>query len=223
MGEMHEPFDFKACANILKSTGRSVGNLHQLRDEIQRASGSSIFHHTYQYFLKGRMLEYTNDFAEWTGEALGDRALAEELSNIDPYDFTDIEGLRNELFRVISSHMEKHPEPREPMPGNEFYFNETVTLIYPVGIRASNLAELYSAIKYVDAGSIYYHFYEARRRGGGPADDFSTWIEKALAKTELAGRIRAIDPLMYTVEQVRTTLSRIIEYEVRRDIEVPPQ
>jgi hypothetical protein len=223
MDKIQGAFGFRACANILKSTGKRAKDQHELRDGIEKASDSCIFHHTYQYFLKGRMLEYTNDFAEWTGESLGDRALAEEFSNIDPYDFTNIEGLRNELLKVINNHLDKHPEPKEPMPGDEFYFNETVTLIFPVGIWARNLAEFSAAIKYVDAGSIYYHFYEARRRLGGLTDDFSQWLEEALSKKELAEKIRGIDPLMYTVEQVRMALSRVIEDEVRRDMEELPQ
>jgi hypothetical protein len=223
MASIDGPFGFKACANILKSTGKSAKNQHELRDEIQRASASCIYYHMFQYFLKGRMLEYTNDFAEWTGASLGDRALAEELSNIDPYDFTDLEDLRNELLKVLTSHLERHPEPKEPMPGNEFYFNETITLVFPIGVWARNLAEFSSAIRYVDAGSIYYHFYEARRRLGGSADDFSLWIEEFLLKKELAEKIRGIDPLMYSVEQVRTALSRTLEEEVRRDMEELPQ
>jgi len=223
MDKKHGPFGFKAGANILKATGKSAKNQHELRDGIEGASDSCIFHHTYQYFLKGRMVEYTNDFAEWTGESLGDRALAEELSNIDPYDFMSINDLRNELVKVISNHIERHAEPKEPMPGNEFYFNETVTLIFPVRVWARNLAEFSAAIKYIDAGCIYYHFYEARRHFVGRTDDFSQWLEKTLSKKELAEKIRSIDPLMYTVEQVRSALSRIIEEEVQRDMEELPQ
>jgi len=82
-----KPFEFRQCVSILKATGRKAGTLREMRDVIAVVSDESIFHHTYQYFLKGHILEYANDFAHWTGESLEERALAERLSGIDPYDF----------------------------------------------------------------------------------------------------------------------------------------
>ncbi|MDI6890958.1 MAG: DUF5752 family protein [Thermodesulfovibrionales bacterium] len=220
MEKIIEPFEFRQCISILKSTGRKAKNLRQLRDVMAVASDECIFHHTYQYFLKGHTLEYTNDFAHWAGESLEERALSEHLSNIDPYDFKDINDLRNELLDVIDDHLERFPEPREAMPGDEFYFNETVTLIFPVGIRAKNLAEFLMAIKYIDAGSIYYHFYEARIRLGSGIDDFSRWIEDAFGKKELVEKIRTIDPFMHNLEGIKEHIAEVVEEEVRRDMEV---
>lgn len=214
------PFEFRQCISILKSTGRKAKNLRELRDEIAMVSDECIFHHTYQYFLKGHILEYTNDFAQWVGESLEERALAEYLSNMDPYDFKDIRDLRDKLSNVIDDYLKTFPEPREAIPGDEFYFNETVTLIFPMGIRAKNLAEFLTAIKYIDAGSIYYHFFEARIRLGGGIDDFSRWIEDALEKRELAEKIRAIDPFMHDMEGIRGHIATAVEEEVRKDMEV---
>ena len=101
MGEIVEPFEFKQCISILKSTGKRAKNLRELRDVIATVSNECIFHHTYHYFLKGHILEYTSDFAHWAGESLEERALAEQLSNIDPYDFKDISDLRKELLKAI--------------------------------------------------------------------------------------------------------------------------
>lgn len=215
-----EPFEFKQCVSIPKSIGKKAKNLHELRDIIAIISDECIFHHTYQYFLKGHILEYTNNFANWAGESLEERALSEHLSNIDPYEFKNINDLRNELLNVIDDYLKKFPEPREAMSGDEFYFNETVTLIFPVGIRAKNLAEFLTAIKYIDEGSIYYHFYEARIRLGGGIDDFSRWIEDYFGKKLLAERIRAIDPFMHNLEGIREHIAEAVEEEVRKDMEV---
>lgn len=220
MAEVKEPFEFKQCIIILKSMGKKAGGLRELRDIIATISNESIFHHTYQYFLKGRILEYSNDFAHWAGESLEERALSEQLSNIDPYAFKDINDLRNGLLNVIDDYLKQFPEPREAMPGDEFYFNETITLTFPVGIRVKNLAEFLIAIKYIDPSSIYYHFYEARVRLGGGMDDFSKWIEDALQKEELAGKIRAIDPFMHSIEGIREHIAKAVEEEVRNDMEV---
>ena len=220
MAEIAEPFEFRQCLSILKSTGKKAGNLQELKNFIAVISDECIFHHTYQYFIKGHILEYTNDFAHWAGESLEERALSESLSNIDPYDFTNITDLRNELIKVIDEYLALFPSPREAMSGDEFYFNETLTLIFPVGLRASNLAEFMTAMKFIDSVSIYYHFYEARIRLGKGTDDFSRWIEDSLGKKELAGRVRAIDLFMHTIKEIREHIVSAVEEEVRKDMEV---
>ncbi|MBE0425740.1 MAG: hypothetical protein IBX72_03730 [Nitrospirae bacterium] len=220
MAEIIEPFEFKQCTSIIKSTGKKAKDLPELTDIIAVISDECIFHHTYQYFLKGHILEYTNDFAQWAGESLEESALAEHLSNIDPYEFRNINDLREKIIAVIDEYLKIFPEPRKAIPGEEFYFNETVTLIFPVGIRVKNLAEFLTAIKFVDTGSVYYHFYEARIRLGGGVDDFSRWIEDVFEKKELAEKIRAIDPLMHNIEGIREHLLEAVEEEVRKDMEV---
>jgi hypothetical protein len=105
------------------------------------------------------------------------------------------------------------------MPGEEFYFNETVTLIFPVGIKARNLAEFLTAMKYINNASVYYHFYEARMRLGGGVDDFSRWVEDVFGKKELADRLRAIDPFMHSMEDIKQHIIKEIEGEVRNDME----
>lgn len=216
-----KPFEFKQCVSILKSTGKKAKSLRELRNVIAVVSDESIFHHTYQYFLKGHFFEYTNDFAHWAGESLEERALSEHLSNIDPYAFKTIDELRQELLNVIDSYLKNFPEPREAMPGDEFYFNETITLTFHAGIRVRNLAEFLIAIKYIDAAAIYYHFYDARVRLG--VDDFSMWIEESLGKKEPAEKIKAIDPFMHSIEGIREHILEAVEADVRNGMEALTQ
>jgi len=208
---------------LLKATGKKASTLTELRDRIAEASEASLFHHTYQYFLKGHVLEYTNDFAHWAGESLEERALAEHLSNVDPYSYPTIEDLRTGLTGAIDDYLHHSPGPRQAIEGDEFFFNETVTFVFPIGIRARNLAEFLSAVKYVDPASIYYHFFEARirvREGTGGHDDFSRWIEEALGKEDLANRLRTIDPFMHSLEDIRLLIAQAVEEVVRHDMEV---
>lgn len=95
------PFEFMQCVSILKFTGERARNLRNLREIITRISDGSIFHHTHQYFYKGHIHQYTNDFAQWAGEGLEEQILSEHLSSVDPYDFHSIDGLRGELVSVI--------------------------------------------------------------------------------------------------------------------------
>lgn len=213
------PFEFKQCISIIKSTGKRAKSLRELRGMIALVSSGSIFHHTYQYFLKGHILEYTNDFAHWAGESLEERALSERLSNIDPYDFKVIDELRTELLRVIDDYLNNFPEPREAIEGDEFYFNEPVTFVFPVGTRARNLAEFLTAAKYIDQGTFYFHFYEARTRLGEGVDDFSKWFEEALGRKNLAEKVRSIDPFMHGVDGIREHIVQAVEEEVRMGME----
>ena len=212
-------FEFRQCSSLLKSAGRKAGTLRDLRDGIAEISEDSLFHHTCQYFLKGHILEYTNDFAQWVGENLEERALAERLSNIDPFAFRTLTDVRAALVAAIGDYLEHYPEPREALPGDEFHFNETVTFVFPSGLRARNLAEFLVAIRYVDGASIYFHFYEARMRLGGGRDDFSTWMERGLGKAALAAAIRDIDPFMRTIEGIRARLTEVVDEELRAEME----
>ncbi|MEW6186243.1 MAG: DUF5752 family protein [Thermodesulfobacteriota bacterium] len=220
MEKIKTAFEFKLYTNLLRFTGRKAKGLRELREGISLVSEDSLFHHTGQYFLKGAVLEYTNDFAHWAGESLEERGLAEHLSNIDPYGFSSIQDLRQELLRVIDDYLAVFPEPRQSFPGDEFFFNETLILVVPLGIQARNLAEFLMAVKYVDPASIYYHFYEAKLRLGGGVNDFSSWMETALGKKDLAEKINSIDVFMHNLEEVRYLIADLVEKEAHRDMEV---
>ena len=94
-----------------------------------------------------------------------------------------------------------------------------MTLIFPLGVRARNLAEFLTAIKYLNHGTIYFHFYEARMRLGEGVDDFSKWFEVALGKKGLADRIRSIDPFMHAIDGIREHIIEAVDEEVRKDME----
>lgn len=213
-------FEFRSAVRVLKSTGKKAAGLRQLREVLTEASDECIIHHTCQYFSKGHVREYTNDFAHWVGEYLEEGALAEQLSNIDSYSFTKTEDLREKLIETIDSFLEDFPEPRDVLPGDEFYFNEAITFIFPVGLKARNLAEFLMALKYLEAGSLYYHFYESRIRLGKGVDDFSKWVDEVVGAYELAEKIRSIDPFMHTTEGIREHLLELLEQGLRKEMEV---
>ncbi len=75
MEKIIEPFEFKQCVTVPKSTGKSAKNLRELRQLLRRTSDESIIHHTCQYFLHGHVFEHTNGFAQWAAESLGEKAL----------------------------------------------------------------------------------------------------------------------------------------------------
>lgn len=128
-----------------------------------------------------------------------------------------MDSLRRELTSIIDRYLELFPEPRKALPGDEFYFTETISIAFHAGTRASNLAEFHVAIRHVDPGSIYYRFCEAGVRHG--ADDFSTWFEDVLEKKDLAEAIRSIDPFMHTIEGIRERIVEAVGKRIRKDTE----
>lgn len=201
------PFEFRACMPLVMTTGREARSIRELREHLQQAGGASIMYHMHHFFIKSHLLEYSNDFARWVGEKLEEHILAERLSVIDPYLCRQPEAVREALIQTLDRHLQEFPEPRPAIPGEEFEFLEAIPLTFSIGIVAKNLAELAVALKYVDAVSVYYHFYEARLRHG--SGDFARWIEEQLGEQELVKRLRSIDPFVHTVEGVR---ARILEY-----------
>jgi hypothetical protein len=215
-----KPFEFRQCITIIKATGKKARNLQELRERISEVSDESISHHVYHYFQKKRrILEYTNDFAQWAGETLKENILSEHLSNIDPYSFKSIVDLRTEIFRVIDAYLQTFPKTRAALSGDEFYFNEGITLVSPVGLHVKNLAEFLIAIRYVELESIYYHFYDARIRPPEEVDDFSHWFGDALNKKGLAERTGSIDPFMHSLEAARQHIIELVEDELKNDME----
>jgi len=214
-----EIFKFKQCINILKASGRKAGNLRKLRDAIAEVSENSIYHHTCQYFLREHSTEYTNDFARWIRETLKENILAERLSSIDPYALKSTVEVRLEILRHIDDYLTAFPHSKQALPGDEFYFNEAITVVSPSGIEAKNLAEFLLAVRYVDVESIYYHFYDARLRLGEGVDDFSKWIEITSGDKTLVGRLRSIDIFMHNLESARGMIEAIVEEAVKREME----
>lgn len=209
-----KPFSFKQGVYILKSASIKAKDLSELRAGIAEAGENSIIHHTCQYFLRVHSLEHTNDFAKWVGEDLRESRLAEKLSNIDPFIYKNAADLRGDLLKILDEYMGRFPQLREVLPGDEFCFNESVSLVFQLGIYARNLAEFLIAVKYLDADSIFFHFYEARIRLGDGVDDFSRWVEGSLGKKDLAASMRSIDIFMHNIEGTRRRLIGLVEDKV---------
>lgn len=209
---MAEPFKFYECLALTRLTGKKASDIIEFLEIIEQISPESIFHHMHQYFLRRHVIapEFSNDFAVWIADSLGERSLAEGVANLNPYEFTNIEDTRKELARIISEHLRNYPPPRPALPGKEFFFTEGISFLIPTGLGAKDLDEFGQRIKEVDGTSIYFHFYEARLRLGKKGDDFSRFFE-GLGHTDLADKIKAMDPYMYSTEVLRNKIRSLVE------------
>ena len=209
-----KPFVFCECTNLIQPTGKRAENARQLLSLIGKVEPGVIYHHTHQFFLKAsvEVPEYPNDFAVWAADVLEERALAEKFASLDLYAFTNVEEIRKGLVSTLKTYLAENPEPRAARPGDEFFFNDTVTLVLPVDPPVKTIGEFIRTLQFVGTSSIYFHFFESRMRMERPTDDFSGWIEGSLGLKKLAQRIRALDPYHYSLEGLRQEILFVLEH-----------
>lgn len=206
-------FKFFECTSLIQPTGRKAQDLGQLLSLIDMVGPGVVYHHTHQYYLKAsiEVPQYPNDFAVWAAESLEERALAEKLASLDLYAYRDIESVRQALTGIIKSYLAENPPPRPVRTGDEFFFNDAVTIVMEFSPEVRTLPSFIEALRTVGTSSIYFHFFEARMRLQRPSDDFSVWLEQGLDRTDLAQKIRKLDPYLYSLESLRQEILSILQ------------
>ena len=211
------PFDFYECIILIMPTGKKATNLREFAELLKVVNPRVIFYHLYQFFIKPvhQPRDYPNDFAHWAAFGLEDFKLAEKLSNLAPFRFSDIEDLREALVDMIEDHMWESPIIPWARTGSEFFFNESTTIVIPTGIQAKTLKEFKNALIKVNPSSIYYHFFESRQRLNQDVDDFSVWIEKNFDCPDLVTQLRNIDFYLYSLLELRERTIQILKSEAK--------
>ncbi len=212
-----KPFRFTECFIIHMPTGENAANLKEFLYQLRRADDEVIYHHMYQAFLghSFQLWDYPNDFARWASRALGEPALAEKLSSIDPFSFADVGELKERVVDIVEEYLWDNPSPPWAKPGYEFFFSRSATLILPTDVVVYTLEEFVEGLKELGLGAIYYHFFEARHRLKENVDDFSRWIEENFRCPELVKKIREIDPYFYSLEELRQTIIELVQEQLR--------
>lgn len=212
------PFIFSTQLVIPELTRLKATNLQQLLDHIKTVPDSVIFYHTHHFLEAHHYLspEPPNDFAYWVTEFLGEAILGEALFSIDTMQYTTIRDLRNEIVRTIEDHIKQYPTSMNKftLPGEELHFIKSINFILQTPYVASDLSEFLSALQKITPNSIYFHMYGARLRIGQGTNDFSKWLEDCLSEAKLANKIAAIDPYIYTLENLRFTLIKLTEKRI---------
>ena len=188
--------------------GQEAEDEKRLVDLLEEVPLDSIYFHTHSNFLRHSHLEraYPNDFAQWVAMEVRDRLLAERLAVIDPFDFKGLEALREELISVIDDHLSRAAIVPRVIFGEPFYFNQSRILQVPTDLEVGTLLEFRQALSDVDVSAIYFHMFEARHRLEHEKSDFSAWIQESLGLPDLAGRLRAINPYLGSLERLRSAL-----------------
>ena len=211
---MPEPFAVKDCALIAISTGRHARNLRELAMHLADVHVGTLYHH----FWGGRMQpsfdepEFQNDFAGWVRHAIHDYELAERLGILDPTNFPSLEALRSEMLDLIDERLGSTDHPQWALADQPFSFIRSQIVIYDTHIRITEPKEFRKYAPAFSAGSVYYHFIDARRREPVGVDDFRAWLTEFGGEYDFVrARLEAVDPYFRSLSALKERLAHIFE------------
>ena len=201
-------FDFVGCRELQELLGKQADDEKRLVEILEEVPLDSVYFHTHSFFLRQRYFAgaYANDFAQWVATQVRDHVLGERLAVVDPFEFKNLEDLREEIISIIDDHLSRLAVVPRVIFGKPFHFNQSRIIEVPTGIQVGTLGEFRDALSELDVSAIYYHMFEARIRLPRQESDFSIWMEQSLGLAELAGRIRTMNPYAGSLERFRSGL-----------------
>jgi len=213
------PFRFVSCMELREVLGKRAMDEHRLLELIEEVPADSIYYHTHSYFLRHAYSQqlYSNDFATWVVLYAQDRVLGERLGVLDPFDFSDIEQLRDEILRILGDHLSHSTVPRY-IASEPFEFIRSHIIEIPLGLEARTLSEFYDALADVEIGAVYNHVCEARMRKRLQSVDFSCWLSsgEGLGLQQLALNVEQVGRLGLSLEGMRSKILRLCDQELAR-------
>ena len=136
------PFRFVSCIELREVLGKRAMDEHRLLELIEEAPPDSIYYHTHSYYLRHAYTQqlYSNDFAAWIVLYAQDRVLGERLGVLDPFEFSDIEQLRDEIVRIMADHL-NHSTTVVPrcIVSEPFEFLRSHIIEIPLGLEGRSL------------------------------------------------------------------------------------
>ncbi len=212
MDTKHDSFAVSDCALLTIAAGERAINLRELAQGLRDVELDSIYHHCWGRLLQPQFdePEYNNDFASWTYHHFHDKTVAERLSVIDPVEYADIEELRQDLLEIVETRLDESELAQFSRAGQQFIFLQSQLIALDTGRSVNHPRELAETISAMNAGSIYYHFIDARRRTADRRDDFSLWLTGwGDEYTPLIEAIGAIDPYFSSLQHIRVMLAGV--------------
>jgi len=99
-----EEFHFIKAISFIIPTKYVAYNLSDFVEILEKITIDSIYFHIFEARL--RLERGANDFSHWIDTSIGDKALANAISHLDPYTYT-LEDLRKAVIRIVEGHLGK--------------------------------------------------------------------------------------------------------------------
>ncbi len=207
------PFQIKDCALIVRISDQLPAiNLREFRERAAQCSLDSIYHHFCETVLRPTFddPEFHNDFARWARRALHDHVLSEKLEILNPYDFTDLEELRKVLLDIIDDHLSEIHTIPWALHERAFFFHSATTVVFDSDRTIEYPEHLAKAVSKMTTGSIYYHFWEARRRTPDNTDDITAWLRDWNNRgIEMINELAGLDFYFMSLRELQIELVKI--------------
>ncbi|MFH0958831.1 MAG: DUF5752 family protein, partial [Pseudomonadota bacterium] len=150
---------------------------------------------------------------EWVRYALQDSILAERLSIINPGGFVDLESLRQELLEVIEQRLDETEIITWAELDMQFHFVRSQIIVFDTRQKIEEPEQLVEAVSKMSAGSLFYHFIDARRRSTEMMDDFRLWLRPCGDRYEdLCSQLASVDPYFVSLMELRTQLTNLFAH-----------
>ena len=207
-----KPYSLYSCADVREIINRRAHGEQELLDGIEEVDEDSIYYHTHSYYLHGKY-EYDlhpNDFATWVADDVRDRLLSERLAILDPFQFENLEALREELVTTIDDHINRLGFSPRALTGDAFHFFRAHIVTFATGVTVKSKDELSRAIAVASPQTIFYHFFEDAFRKGNHHGSLVHWVADELRDQELAVKLATFNPYRLHMEQIRSELLFLI-------------
>lgn len=205
-----QPLEIKDCNVLNIATGVRAQNLRELSDALVNIHPGCITYHFWAKKLRPTFEEpeYNNDFATWAYNNLHNNKLAERLSLINPGKFSDTEDLRKKLIKVTNLSLEEDKSPESSKESEKFQFTRSEIVLFDKGITINTPEELVGLINELSLGSIYYHLIDSNEI----SSNITSWLLQFGDKYKsLTEQIASLDPYFYTLDELRTRVSKIFK------------
>ncbi|HEX9722969.1 MAG TPA: DUF5752 family protein [Vicinamibacteria bacterium] len=208
-----KPYALYSCVDIRQIINRRAHGEQELLEGIEEVHEDSIYYHTHSYYLHGKYDYdlYPNDFATWVADDVRDRLLSERLAVLDPFQFENLEALREEIVNTIDDHINQLGFSPRALTGDAFHFFRAHIMSFPTGITVRSRKELSRAIRTAMPQTIYYHFFEDAFRKGSRSGSLVQWVADELGDQDLAEKLATFNPYRLHLERIRSELLSLID------------
>jgi hypothetical protein len=151
-----EPFRFTSVVQLPEMLGRRARDEQELLELLEDVPIDTIYYHTAARFLRFEVVDamFPNDFAMWATREVRDQVLGERLGVIDPFDFPNLEALRQELVTTLDDHLSRINIVPRVVHGEPFHFMRSRLIEIPSGFEATDLESFAASLGRRDTSTI---------------------------------------------------------------------